>query len=217
MGLLRAFIAVELPHEIQQAIYEKVTVVLKKATGPLIRWVPPENMHLTLKFLGDISPSSVELVTQMLRVEADSSHPFEIHVIGLGSFPSLRRPRVIYIGIQAPACPEPGRHLHLAQVQVRAGLEALQHGVESASRRLGYESDERPFSPHLTIGRARQDVSTSDQQKIRQALENLHIDSLGTARVDSVHLFKSDLKPSGSVYTKLFSAPLRSVIASEAK
>jgi len=192
MGLLRAFIAVELPHEIQQDIYDKATVVLKKTTGSLIRWVPPENMHLTLKFLGDISPSNVDMLTQMLRAEADSSHCFDMHVSRLGSFPSLRRPRVIYIGIQAPA-----------------GLEALRHGVESASRRLGYESEDRAFSPHLTIGRVRQDVTASDGQKIRQALENIHIDSLGTARVDSVHLFKSDLKPTGSVYTKLFSAPFK--------
>ncbi len=191
MGLLRAFIAVELPHEIQQAIH-KATSNFRQVTGPLIRWVPPENMHLTLKFLGDISPSSVEMLTQMLRAEADSIHCFEIQVSGVGSFPSLKRPRVIYVGIQAPA-----------------GLEALQHGVESASRRLGYESEDRAFSPHLTIGRVRQDVSASDQQKIRQTLENIHIDSLGTARVDSVHLFKSELKPSGSVYTKLFTAPFK--------
>ena len=191
MGLLRAFIAVELPHEIQQAI-QKATANFRQTTGSLIRWVPPGNMHLTLKFLGDISPTNMDMLTQMLRVEADSSHCFDIHVSGFGSFPSLRRPRVLYIGIQAPA-----------------GLEALQRGVESASRRLGYESEDRAFSPHLTIGRVKQDATPSDQQKIRQALEHFHIDSLGTARVDSVHLFKSDLKPSGSVYTKLFSAPFQ--------
>ena len=200
MGLLRAFIAVEIPHEIQQAIFDKATAVLKKTTASLIRWVAAENLHLTLKFLGDVSPSNVDMLSQILRAEADSSHCFDIRVGGIGSFPSLRRPRVLYIGIQAPA-----------------GLEALQRGVESASRKLGYETEERPFSPHLTIGRVRQDVSASDGQKIRLALENIHIDSLGTARVDSVHLFKSDLQPTGSVYTKLFSVPLHNVIASEAK
>ncbi|NWG05961.1 MAG: RNA 2',3'-cyclic phosphodiesterase [Chloroflexi bacterium] len=192
---MRAFIAVDIPHEIQQAIHQ-ATTNFRQAVGAFIRWVPTENLHLTLKFLGDVSPASVDLLTQMLRVEAGSAHCFDMHLGGLGSFPSLRRPRVIYIGIQAPG-----------------GLEALQHGVESASRRLGYEADERAFSPHLTIGRVRQDVSPSDQQKVRQALERFHIDSLGTARVDSVHLYKSDLKPSGSVYTKLFSAPLQPVIA----
>ena len=193
MGLLRAFIAVEIPHEIQQAIHRQAVSVLKKTTDSLVRWVSPENMHLTLKVLGDISPSNVELLTRMLSSEADSARCFDLQIGGLGSFPSLRKPRVLYIGIQAPA-----------------GLEALQHGVESASRRLGYESEDHAFSPHLTIGRVRQDASTIDQQKIRQALENIRIDSLGMARVDSVHLFKSDLKPSGSVYTKLFTAPFKS-------
>jgi len=196
MSLLRSFIAVEIPHEIQQAIHQS-TANLRKGVGSLIRWVAPENMHLTLKFLGDISPASVDILTQMLRAEADSFLCFDIHLKGIGAFPNLKRPRVIYIGIQAPA-----------------GLEALQRGIESASHRLGYESDPnggRRFSPHLTIGRVRQGASTSDQQKIRQALENIHIDSLGTARVDSVHLYKSDLKPSGPVYTKLYSVPLKKI------
>jgi len=151
-------------------------------------------MHLTLKFLGDISPTNVEFLTQMIRPEADLFHCFDIHLTGIASFPSPKQPRVIYIGIQAPA-----------------ELEALQHGIESASRRLGYESEERGFSPHLTIGRVKQSVSAADQQNIRRAIEETKIDSLGTARVDSVHLYKSDLKPTGSVYTRLFSAPLKKI------
>jgi len=152
-------------------------------------------MHLTLKFLGDISPANVDILSQMIRAEADSYSSFDMRLNGLASFPNLKRPRVIYIGIQAAA-----------------GLDALQRGVESAARKLGYESDAnsgRPFSPHLTIGRVRQDASASDQQKIRRLIEGTKIDSPGTARVDSVHLYKSDLKPTGSVYTRLFSAPLK--------
>ncbi len=190
MSLLRAFIAVEIPLVIRQTVHN-VTSNLRKGTGSLIRWVPTENMHLTLKFLGDISPANVDMLTQMMRAEADHFNCFEFHLIGLGSFPSAKRPRVIFIGIQAPA-----------------GLVALHRGIESASRRLGYESEERGFSPHLTIGRVKQNVTTSEQQIIRRALEETKIDSLGTARVDSVHLYKSDLKPTGSVYTRLFSAPL---------
>ncbi len=195
MSLLRAFIAVEIPLEIRQAI-QSATSALRKGTGALVRWVPVENMHLTLIFLGDISQANVDMLTQMMRAEADSCPSFDIHLMGVGSFPSPKRPRVIYIGIQAPA-----------------GLEALQRGLESASRRLGYESDAkggRGFSPHLTIGRVKQHVMGSDQQTIRRALEEMRIDSLGTARVDSVHLYKSDLKPAGSVYTRLFSAVLKS-------
>lgn len=191
MSLLRAFVAVEIPHEIQQNIH-KETANIRKEIGELVRWVPPQNMHLTLKFLGDVSPSSVEFLMQMLRKEAENVDCLNIRMTGLGSFPNLKRPRVVYIGIQAPAA-----------------LESLQRGIESASRRLGYESEERSFSPHLTLGRVKQQVTALDQQKIRRLIEGTQVDVLGTARVDSVHLYKSELQPGGSVYTRLYSAPLR--------
>jgi len=191
MSLLRAFIAVELPIEIRQAACA-ATSKLRKEIGELVRWVPLENMHLTLKFLGDVAPSNMDMLSQMLRAETELFNCFDLGLNGLGSFPSPKRPRVIYIGIQAPAA-----------------LESLYRGIESASRRLGYESEERGFSPHLTLGRVKQNVTATEQQMIRRALEQTKIDSLGTARVDSVQLFKSDWKPTGSVYTQLYSAPLR--------
>ena len=192
MSHLRAFIAVELPLEIRQNV-QRATSSLRRDTGPLIRWVALENMHLTLKFLGDIPSENVEVLTQLTDAQADSFNSFDIHLSGIGAFPGPKRPRVIYIGIQAPA-----------------ELEEFQRQVESATRRLGYKPEERVFAPHLTIGRVRQHVGGDDQQKIRRLLEASTIDSLGTARVNSVHLYKSDLKPNGPVYTKLFSAPLKS-------
>lgn len=191
MSLLRAFIAVEIPAEIQQNIH-KETSSFRQGINPLVRWVPVRNMHLTLKFLGDISPSSVEFLIQMLRNEADNVSCFNLQLTSIGAFPDLRRPRVIYIGIQASVA-----------------LDALQRGIESAARRLGYESEDRPFSAHLTLGRAKQSITAVDQQKIRRAIEGTQVDLLGTARVDSVHLYKSELKPGGSVYTRLYSAPLK--------
>lgn len=189
--MLRLFIAVEIPADIQQNVY-KQTAKLRRDLESAVRWVPVENVHLTLKFLGDVAPSNVEFLTQMLRQEAEATPCFNIQLTGLGSFPNLKRPRVMYIGIQAPAA-----------------LDTLQRGIESASRRLGYESEDRAFSAHLTLGRVKQTATASDQQKIRHALESTQVDLLGSARVDSVHLFKSELKPSGSVYTRLFSAPLK--------
>lgn len=191
MSPLRAFIALEIAHELQQIIH-KETARLRNRIGRLVRWVPPGNMHLTLKFLGNISPASVDILTQMIRTEAEACRPFDMQVGGLGCFPGPKRPRLIYIGLQAPA-----------------ELAALQKGIESATARLGYAAEVRGFSPHLTLGRVRQNISASDQQKIRGGLEETRIDALGTARVDSVHLYNSDLKPTGSVYTRLFSAPLK--------
>jgi len=164
MSLLRTFIAVEIPSHVQKKIQQE-TEPLRKAIGAsLVRWVSIQNVHLTLKFLGDVSPASVDTLTQMLRVEADSCPELDMQISGLGSFPSLRRPRVLFIGIQAPA-----------------ELEALYRGIESACARFGYESEGRGFSPHLTIGRIKQDASASDQQKVRHALAETKIDSLGIA------------------------------------
>ena len=192
MSRLRAFIAVDLPLKIRQNV-QQAMLSLQRDIRPLIRWVALENMHLTLKFLGDIPSENVEVLTQLIQAQADSFNSFDIHLSGIGSFPSPKRQRVIYIGIQAPAA-----------------LEAFQRQMESATRRLGYNPEERAFAQHLTIGRVRQHITVDEQQKIRRSLEESTIDSLGTARVNSVHLYKSDLKPKGPVYTKLFSAPLKS-------
>lgn len=187
---LRTFIAVDIPPSIQQAIQKKIND-LRQYAGDSVRWVQVKNIHLTLKFLEAVPPSAVEELTRMLQTEADSCPAFDIAIGGLGSFPNLKRPRVLFIGVQAPV-----------------GLEALQGAIEAACSRLGYESDPRPFSPHLTIGRVRDHVSSEVLQKIRRALEETKIDSLGTVRVDSVHLYRSELKSGGPLYTELFSAPL---------
>lgn len=192
MALLRAFIASELPPPLQDSIHT-ATANLRETLGDgLIRWVPAHNVHLTLKFLGDVSTSSLELIKQMMATEASQFDAFDVQVEGLGCYPNLRRPRVLWVGLKAPA-----------------ELGSLQRAIEAASARLGYESEERDFSPHLTIGRVRQNVSSGDVHKIRTVMENCQVSMLGSTRVDAVHLFKSELRPEGSIYTRLFSAPLQ--------
>jgi 2'-5' RNA ligase len=117
--------------------------------------------------------------------------PFDLQVGGLGSFPSPKRPRVIWIGIQAPP-----------------GLASLRDSIESAVEGLGFPREGRSFSPHLTIGRVNQRASGADQQRLAVALKTTKVGPLGTALVEAVLLFKSELKSGGPVYTKLFSAPL---------
>ena len=191
MGLLRAFIAIELPQNIKDAI-ERQTVRLRQTLGnDLVRWVPAQNMHVTLKFLGDIAASHVEFLKQMIARESESHQQFDLQIGGLGSYPTSKRPRVLWVGLHAPA-----------------DLASLQKSIEAGACRLGYEQEERPFSPHLTLGRVRQNLSPADLPKIRSALDNIQLGNIGTARVDSVHLIRSDLQPSGSIYTNLFSAPL---------
>ncbi len=192
MGLLRAFIASELPPALQESIYTATAGLRHALRDGLIRWVPAHNVHLTLKFLGDVSPSSLDLITQMLVTEASEFPAFDVSVEGLGCYPNARRPRVLWVGLKAPA-----------------ELASLQRAIEAAAARLGYESEDRDFSPHLTIGRVRQNTSSGDLLKIRAAVEECHVGLLGSARVEAVHLFKSELRPEGSIYTRLFSAPLQ--------
>jgi 2'-5' RNA ligase len=190
MSLLRAFIAIEIPLEIKQAIAAEIAS-LHNSAGRAVRWVSIQNIHLTLKFLGEISPASVELLTQALQAECDQAAPFNITVNGLGCFPNAHRPRIIWIGLNIP--PE---------------LNRLQHKLETAIARMGYAAEDKPFSPHLTVGRVREQATSAELKNIHSGLEKLHVDLLGTFTAQSVHLFKSDLKPAGPVYTSLFSARL---------
>ncbi len=192
MSLLRAFLAAELPPSLQDKIHAATNGLRQSLRDDLIRWVPARNVHLSLKFLGDISPSSIELIKQMLLAEGEAFPAFDVQVEGLGCYPNARRPRVLWVGLTAPA-----------------ELTSLQRAIEAAAARLGYESEERGFSPHLTIGRVRQNASSGDLQKIRTALEENQIALLGSTRIEAIHLFKSELRPEGSIYTRLFSAPLR--------
>jgi 2'-5' RNA ligase len=190
MSLLRVFIAIEIPLEIKKAIAAEIAS-LHNGAGRAVRWVATENIHLTLKFLGEISPANVDLLAQALQSECDQHAPFDITVTGLGCFPNSHRPRIIWIGLNIPP-----------------DLNRLQHKLETATARMGYATEDKPFSPHLTIGRVREQFSSAELKNIQSALEKLHVGSLGTFTVQSVHLFKSDLKPDGPVYTSLFSARL---------
>ena len=192
MNQIRTFIALDFPLSILESI-EQQTKRLRQTLGDdAIRWVPSHNMHLTLKFLGNAPISHLDFLKQMLTQVADSTHPFDLQIGGIGSFPNSNRPRVLWVGLHAPAA-----------------LVTLQKAIEEGAQRLGYEKEERPFSPHLTLGRVRQGMDGKVLQKIGNALSTIQLGKIGTARVDSVHLYKSDLNSEGSVYTKLFSTPLR--------
>ena len=190
--MLRSFIAVEIPLAIQNAIASNIASMKNAFPKPLIRWVAPRNVHLTLKFLGDVSPASLERLAGTLKVEAASHEMFSMSVGGLGAFPSHRRARVLWIGLQAPPA-----------------LAALQRSVDAAAAQLGYPKEDRPFSPHLTIGRVALTVSAVDLKHIQSALEATKVDNLGTVHVQAIHIFKSDLQPGGSVYTQLYTMPMR--------
>ena len=194
MSILRAFIAIEIPESIQTAIQKETVSLRSAADSSLVRWIPPANIHLTLKFLGDVSTTNLQFIKQMLTQECAQNFSFDLEIGKLGSFPTPKRPRVLWVGVRAPA-----------------EFDKLQQTIESAAARLGYAPETGEFSPHLTIGRVRQNLTDSGMQKVRTALSSNHVGMLGTVKVSAVHLYKSDLQSTGSVYTKLSSAPLKTL------
>lgn len=195
MDAIRAFIAVELPEEIRKQLESIETQVQNRAgdsARKAVRWVPASNMHLTLKFLGEVSTSNVQVLAQMLQREAASHPPFEFTVGGLGAFPNLHRPRVIWIGSEAP--PELGQ---------------MQKAIEAETRALGYPAEERSFSPHLTLGRVAQNARPDEVSQVAKALSAMTVGQIGVVRVSNIHLFRSDLRPSGAVYSSLYAFPLK--------
>jgi 2'-5' RNA ligase len=194
MKMMRCFLAVELPSLLQEAI-RAATAEPRRALGTqIVRWIPEQNIHLTLKFLGETAPTSLEQIGAALQSGIPQYKAFNVELQGLGAFPSVKRARVLWIGLVAPV-----------------ELASLQHELDVATSRLGYVSEEREFSPHLTVGRVRQNASTADLQRIREALEGTSVGHVGTLPVGAVHLYKSELLPSGSVYSKLHSANLSAV------
>lgn len=191
MSAIRAFIAIDFSQEIQEKL-DYLTGQLKTRLQDVpVRWVPAKNMHLTLKFLGEVSIANLEMLNSIIRVEADKQHKFEISVGDLGAFPSIHRPRVIWVGIEAP--PE---------------LYSLQQGIESETSRLGYAPEKRPFSPHLTIGRVSRNANSNNIHQIANVLVDCKVGFIGATRVNSLHLYRSDLHPDGAIYTKIDSADL---------
>jgi len=191
MSVIRAFIAISLSPEVCQQLEQVLSGLKSRLPGGSMRWIPAKNIHLTIKFLGDISISSQEMLAKVLQAEASRHPSFDVSVGELGVFPSLRRPHVVWVGVEAP--------LELA---------ALQHGVEAELSRLGYAPEERPFSPHLTLGRVARNASPEETHCISDMLGKSKVGFLGAFRVQFIHLYRSDLQPGGPVYTRLFTANL---------
>lgn len=191
MSVIRAFIAVDLSPEILERI-EQVSLDLRARMKDVpVRWVPVENIHLTLKFLGNVSTANLEILKDILGKVVSSHSECDISVGGIGAFPKPHNPRVIWVGMEVPQ-----------------ELVTLQHNIEIETARLGYSREYRPFSPHLTFGRVSRNASAQDVHAIAEVLENYKVGFLGATRLKTVYLYRSDLKPDGAVYTPIYSATL---------
>jgi 2'-5' RNA ligase len=194
MDAIRAFIAIELPTAIRDQLAAVEQRLKPRLPDRSVRWVKPDGIHLTLKFLGQVPADQIGLITSSLKMAAAAQPAFQLDVSGAGCFPNLQRPRVIWIGVD--------------EVGTGGHLTALQRAVELAIEPLGYPAERRPFSPHLTLGRVARDVGHVDLKRIGEVINAAAIGSLGRWDVAQVTLIKSELTPNGAVYTSLAQAPL---------
>jgi RNA 2',3'-cyclic 3'-phosphodiesterase len=190
--ILRTFIAVELDESLRRAL-KSVEEKFKRLTPPgTVRWVAPNGIHLTLKFLGDTPRSRVPEIETGLRSACADLVPFEFSVEGRGCFPNFRRPRVIWVAAR----------------DKRQNLIRLNHAVEREIAPLGWPTEERAFSPHLTLGRVTRNADPRAEAAIGQAVEQSVIEQIGMQRVMAVSLIESVLQSSGAVYKTLLQVPL---------
>lgn len=184
---VRAFVAVELPDAVRQGLSDEIRRLEKKVGQGPVRFVKPEGIHLTLKFLGEVPAGKVDAVGRAVAGAAEQIGPFEATAGGFGMFPDPKRPRVLWVGVGDPS----------------GGLSRLQAAVERALVPLGFETEDRPFHPHLTLGRANRGGSRSDERALGDHLAGCEIAELGSWRVTECALMKSDLRPAGAVYTRV--------------
>ncbi|MCL4258107.1 MAG: RNA 2',3'-cyclic phosphodiesterase [Anaerolineales bacterium] len=189
---MRAFIAFELPEDVRAALAEVSQSLRSRLAGAPLSWVAPRNMHLTLKFLGEIAPAQVHVLGAALQEIAARYAAMPIALSGLGVFPNLRRPRVVWAGLQVPTA--------LAQLAVE---------VEDAMHALGFEREARAFTPHLTLARVRREARPAQLAALPPALAGQAVLPV-TGALEQLVLFERQLKPSGAVYNSLVRIQLHS-------
>ena len=180
--MIRSFLAIELPKPILKKI-EEVQGDLR-STHADVRWVSPEKIHLTLKFFGNIEESRIDSIFKSIEEPVRNILPFTIRVQGMGAFPQLKNPRVIWVGL----------------VNGSEILTSLQIQIETQLEKVGFQPEDRPFHPHLTLGRMK---SSRGKEELAGRMEKHKEDEFGDLRVERVVLFKSELRPSGPIYTPL--------------
>jgi 2'-5' RNA ligase len=187
--MIRAFIALTPPAALQQTMAEVRQVF--QHLSPSWRWVTPDHMHLTLKFLGDVPDESVLSLSQAMAHAIQGQSVFPLRARSLGCFPQPARARVLWVGLDDP----------------RQALGCLHECLMTALIPLGFPPEERPFHPHLTLARAQ---SGARAHHLRPLLQQYHNHDFGEFLVTQLHLVQSELQRSGAHHTILRSMPLQS-------
>ncbi|MFI5394868.1 MAG: RNA 2',3'-cyclic phosphodiesterase [Candidatus Binatia bacterium] len=182
---VRSFIAVDLEEPVRAALRRLLDQAARLRCD--VRWVRGEGLHVTLKFLGWVEALRLEQVHSTLAAAVAGRPALRVRVRGLGAFPTLRRPRILWVGLES------------------GGLAELAACVETAMSRVGFEPEKRAFTPHITLGRVN---GTRGWSRVEELFKAHMSDDFGASNVDAVTIYRSTLRPDGAVYTPLWTIPL---------
>lgn len=184
--LVRAFVAIELPEGLKEAL-----VALQDRLGrkrvTAIKWVDPEGIHLTLKFLGYVGQDKIPEIVEAIKNASTDQKQLLLNVRGIGVFPNIRRPRVIWVGLD-------GEIDRLAD---------LQGNIDERLVGLGFEKEERKFSPHLTLGRVKDKATPAEVADLAELIRGFQVGLLGVLAVNKISLMRSTLTPKGAIYDQI--------------
>jgi 2'-5' RNA ligase len=192
MEQVRSFIAIELPDEVKSGLAQ-LQAQLKTGKQPPVKWVNTYSIHLTLKFLGNIAVDKISEITGAMEAAAQGISPFHLEVKDLGVFPNLRRVQVVWVGVSGEV----------------DQLSRLQQGIESNLSPLGFTPESRPFTPHLTLARLREQASPNERQSFGQLIASTRFEAVYDFSVDSINLIKSQLTREGAIYSRISSVKLK--------
>ena len=187
MPMIRTFIALPLPSGTQHELAAVQSQLIE--TEAAVKWDSSDKFHITLKFLGDVDSSQPQHIADELRNSIGGLAAFDLSFVSLGAFPNVSRPRVVWIGTQ--------ENEHVQRIQER---------VERVCISFGFAKEDRPFHSHITLGRVK---GIRNLDRLTAKLKSITFKPL-MARCSEVHILRSELKPTGSVYTLLNSIPLAS-------
>ncbi|HCA80029.1 MAG TPA: RNA 2',3'-cyclic phosphodiesterase [Bacteroidetes bacterium] len=185
MDTVRTFIALPLPSELKEKI-ARTQSELREAGGD-VKWDAPDKFHITLKFLGDAEPPVIPKLAESLQKSIGGLGAFEVSYEGVGGFPNIIRPRVVWIGTKPSSA-----------------LDRVQRLIEESCAALGFPRDDRQFHAHITLGRVK---GNRGLDGLTARLKSVTFEP-SIARCSEIHIMRSDLKPTGSVYALLKSIPL---------
>jgi len=191
MEQVRSFIAIELPDEVKSGLAD-LQARLKTGQPPSVKWVNPNSIHLTLKFLGNVAADQIDGITRAMEAAARGTAPFPLEVRELGVFPTLRRVQVVWVGMSGDL----------------ARLGRLQQRIESNLGPLGFTPEARKFTPHLTLARLREQATPDERQSLGQLIARTGFTAAPGFTVDAVNLIKSQLTREGAIYHRLSSVKL---------